>query len=255
MATNEKSGPTGRLAGRRILVTGAASGIGLETARLFIEEGARVTMFDVSADALKSASRDVGGDAVVVDLADSRAITRAVSEAVALMGGVDGVVNCAGVVVMKTLEDMTDEDWSRVLAVNLTAPFLLCRALAPWLKEAGGTIVNVASGAGLLPNGPMCTAYSGSKAGLIGFTKALAAELAPAVRANVVCPGLTRTPMTSFMFDDQEPGGNPPATASYAMQRAAEPREIAKACLFLTSEDASFVTGSTLVADGGRTYH
>jgi len=248
--------PSQRLAGRKVLITGAASGVGLACAKLFAAEGAKLALLDVNATGLAKAAEASGGAAFPVDLTDAAATVAAVEQAAAALGGLDGLVNSAGLATLSPLADLSLEAWSRTLAVNLTAPFVVCKAALPWLAAAGGTVVNIASGAGLLPSGGGSTAYSGSKGGLIAFTKALAAELAPAVRANVVCPGLVKTPMTEFMFAGYEDRpAEAPVVARYALKRPAEAVEIARACLFLTSDESSFVTGATLAVDGGRTFH
>ena len=244
-----------RLGGRKVFITGAASGIGLACAQLFVRHGALVAMADRDPKVTDLAA-EIGAVGLVVDLRDATAVSAAVAKAAEAMGGLDGVVNAAGVATLKPLGQMELEDWSTVMAINLNAPYLVCRAALPWLTAAGGTVVNIASGAGLLPGGGGSTAYSGSKGGLIAFTKALAAELAPAVRANVVCPGLTKTPMTAFMFEGYEGRmEEAPAVARYALRRPALPEEIANACLFLTSGESSYMTGSTVAVDGGRTFH
>ena len=244
-----------RLAGRKVLITGAASGIGLASARLFARHGAKLALFDIDQQGLDAAAAETGGAAFRVDLANPTETAAAVARAADGLEGLDGVVNCAGVALVRPLADISLEDWARTIAINLTAPYVICRAALPWLGK-GGTVVNIASGVGLHPSGRGTTAYSGSKGGLIAFTKALAAELAPKVRANVVCPGLVKTPMTAFMFEGYEDNPmNAPAVAHYALKRWAEPPEIANACLFLTSDESSYVTGATLAVDGGRTFH
>ncbi len=243
-----------RLKGHRVLITGAASGIGRATAELMAAEGAALVLVDVDAKGLTEVADRTGGKAVVIDLADTPALPAMVEQAVAHLGGLDGVVNCAGVHVAGSLSKMPLSDWNRALAVNLTAPYAICAAAARHLG-AGSSIVNVASGAGLVPDSPNITAYAASKGGLIAFTKAVAAELAPRVRANVVCPGLTHTPMVAHMLDAYEDPTQAPAAARYALRRPAQPEEIGRVILFLISDEASFVTGATVTADGGRTFH
>jgi NAD(P)-dependent dehydrogenase (short-subunit alcohol dehydrogenase family) len=144
------------------------------------------------------------------------------------------------------------EDWNRVLAVNLTAPFLLCREAIPHLRQAGGgTIVNVASGQGLVPSAPGLSAYAASKGGLVTFSKAMALELAPDIRVNAICPGVVDTPLLPPQM--REAAGAP--ESGYALKRVGEPEEIAAGILFLTSRESAFVTGIALAVDGGRTYH
>jgi NAD(P)-dependent dehydrogenase (short-subunit alcohol dehydrogenase family) len=170
---------TGPFHGRRILVTGAAKGIGLATLVRLAAEGARVAAL---------------GHAAAVDVADGAAVAGAIKASAAALGGLDGVVNAAGVDLYADIEAMAHADWERVLAVNLTGPFLVIQAAYPYLKAAGGgTIVNVSSAAGLLPLKNR-TAYCASKAGLQMASKALAMEAAPfGIRVNTVCPGAVET--------------------------------------------------------------
>jgi NAD(P)-dependent dehydrogenase (short-subunit alcohol dehydrogenase family) len=178
-----------RLAGRRIIITGGASGIGRATATLFAAEGAAIAVLDRSGTEAMAVAEAIGGTAVAVDVADAGSVTDAVVQAAEAMGGIDGVVNAAGVFSAAGLADTSPAMFARTLAVNLTGTFLVIQATAPLLLAAGqGTIVNIGSGVGLLPAGPGSTAYVASKGGVIAMTKALAQELAPAVRVNVVCP-------------------------------------------------------------------
>jgi NAD(P)-dependent dehydrogenase (short-subunit alcohol dehydrogenase family) len=245
-----------RLAGRRIIITGGASGIGRATAILFAAEGAAVAVLDRSGTEAMAVAEAIGGTAAAVDVADAESVTEAVVQAAEAMGGIDGVVNAAGVFSAAGLADTSPAVFARTLAVNLTGTFLVIQAAAPLLRAAGqGTIVNIGSGVGLLPTGPGSTAYVASKGGVIAMTKALAQELAPAVRVNVVCPGMVETAMTEGFL--RTPGGeiDPVLASRYALRRPAAPEEIAAAILFLTSSESSFVTGIALPVDGGRTYH
>jgi NAD(P)-dependent dehydrogenase (short-subunit alcohol dehydrogenase family) len=246
-----------RLAGRRVLVTGAASGIGRAVARRFAAEGARVALLD--RDAVGLAVLDIADAAgIPCDLLDAAAIAPAVERAAAALGGLDGVVNSAGVDLMRPLGEMAPEEWARVLVVNLTAPMLVCRAALPALRAAGsGTIVTVASGAALRPL-PERTAYCASKAGAVMFCKSLAIELAPHnIRVNAVCPGIVDTPMWRASWEGApEPERELERILDrYAMRRVARPEEIADAVLYLTSPESSYVTGTAIAVDGGRTFH
>jgi NAD(P)-dependent dehydrogenase (short-subunit alcohol dehydrogenase family) len=245
-----------RFQGRRIYLTGAASGIGLATARLLAQGGAGLALADIDAEGLERSAAATGGRALVVDLRDGAAIDASVAEAAAALGGLDGVINCAGVAHGAPLEALETADWDDVMAVNLTAPYRVCRAALPWLRgQASAAIVNVASAAALLPPGGGASAYAASKGGLISFTKALARELAPEIRVNVVCPGLAATPMMAAVLEGRS-GVDPAAFISaYALKRAADPLEVAEAIAFLCSQEASYVTGVTLAADGGRSFH
>jgi NAD(P)-dependent dehydrogenase (short-subunit alcohol dehydrogenase family) len=237
----------GRLQGRRILITGAASGIGRNTAELFVNEGAALALLDRNRDGLAEVAREIQGLPVEADVAQEPSVARAVEQGAAAMGGIDGIVNAAGIVIHGSVLDVGVADWQRVLDVNLTGIYIVVRCCLPWLKQAPlATIVNIASGQGLVPNNPNMTAYAASKGGVVNLTRALAAELAPSIRVNSVCPGMVDTPMTAGLQRELD---------RYAMKRIANPFEIAQAILFLTSAESSFVTGAALAVDGGRTFH
>jgi NAD(P)-dependent dehydrogenase (short-subunit alcohol dehydrogenase family) len=236
-----------RLQGRRILITGAASGIGRRTAELFAAEGALLTLLDCDRKRLAEVARETGGVTADADVTQEVSVARAVEQAATAMGGIDGVVNAAGIVIHGSVLDVGVADWKLVLDVNLSGTYIVVRCCLPWLAKAPfATIVNIASGQGLLPNTPNMTAYAASKGGIVNLTRALAAELAPSIRVNSVCPGMVDTPMTAGLQREVD---------RYALGRIAEPMEIAQAILFLTSTESSFVTGAALAVDGGRTFH
>ena len=246
--------------GRAFFVTGGASGIGLAVARLALQRGAKVCVVDRDADALMRAARELGSEAQVIacDVADAARVKEAVALAAARLGRLDAVVNAAGVDHLTPLERIADEDWARTLAVNLTGPMLVCRAAVPHLRRAGGgTIVNIASAAGLVPL-PGRSAYCASKAGVIMFGKALAMELAAdGIRVNAVCPGAVDTPLfrTSYEDADDASGALEAIRQRYALRRVAQPEELAEAVLYLSSSASSYVTGTAHAVDGGRSYH
>jgi NAD(P)-dependent dehydrogenase (short-subunit alcohol dehydrogenase family) len=237
----------GRLEGRRVLITGAASGIGRKTAELFANEGAALALLDRNGQGLVEAARETRGLVIEADVSQEPSVSQAVEQVAAAMGGIDGIVNAAGIVIHGSVLDVGVADWQRVLDVNLTGIYIVVRCCLPWLTKAPfGTIVNISSGQGLLPNTPNMTAYAASKGGVVNLTRALAAELAPSIRVNSVCPGMVDTPMTADGPHDVTP---------YALKRVADPLEIAHAILFLTGAESSFVTGAALAVDGGRTFH
>ncbi len=240
------------LEGRRVLVTGAASGMGRAVAMQLHQAGARLALFDRNADLLKAVAEPIGARSWVVDLTDAGQLQAAVDEAAAALGGLDGLVNSAGITGSGRLEDVDHDTWARTIAINLTSVFMMCKAALPHMAATdAGAIVNIASVAAL---GPVTssTAYAASKGGVVAFSKTLAAEVAPRIRVNVVCPGAVDTPMMddSYFVSRKELIGN-----RYALKRIGTADELANAIVFLLSSSSSFMTGTTLVVDGGAMYH
>jgi NAD(P)-dependent dehydrogenase (short-subunit alcohol dehydrogenase family) len=243
----ESTGGLGRLRGRRIVITGAASGIGRASALLFAEEGAQLALFDMDEHGAAQTAHQIGGHAFRVDVTDEGSLERAAAQAAQVLGGIDGVINAAGIMPTGRMAETPVAVWRKVLEVNLTGTWLVSRACLPWLqKERGSTIVNIASAAGLLPNAPGLTAYAASKGGVVNLTRAMAAELAPDIRVTCVCPGMVDTPMAEGFHNN---------VGNYALKRIADPQEIARVLMFLSSADSSYVTGAILAADGGRSFH
>ena len=243
----ESTGGLGRLRGRRIVITGAASGIGKATALLFAEEGAQLALFDMDERGAAQTAQHTGGHAFRADVTDEASLERAAAQAGQALGGIDGVINAAGIMPTGRMGETSVAVWRKVLEVNLTGTWLVSRACLPWLqKEQGSTIVNIASAAGLLPNAPGLTAYAASKGGVVNLTRAMAAELAPDIRVTCVCPGMVDTPMAEGFHNN---------VGNYALKRIADPQEIARVLMFLSSADSSYVTGAILAADGGRSFH
>lgn len=244
-----------RLKGRRIIITGAGSGIGLATARLFSAEGAKLGLLDLNIDAAHDLAASPGNFATELNVSDEQAVHSAVEQAAQAMGGIDGVVNAAGIISLGPLASTELDSWQRQIDVNMTGPFLLCRAALPWLQQfQGSTIVNIASAQALSPAGASC-GYAASKAGLLNFTKAIALELAPDIRANAICPGMVDTPMVSGVNQSANKPDATPTLGNYPLGRMAQPEEIAQAILYLTSEESSYVTGTAHAVDGGRSMH
>jgi NAD(P)-dependent dehydrogenase (short-subunit alcohol dehydrogenase family) len=235
------------------LVTGSARGIGLAAAARFLDDGWHVAMLDILGDTLRAAVRMLDrGDAVLpieADVSDPMAVRDAVQEAHRQFGRIDALVNNAGIAVFKPMLDVTLEEWQRVLAVNLTAPFLMTQAVAPIMRDqGGGAIVNITSISGLRAS-TLRVAYGTSKAGLAHLTKQQAAELAQyGIRVNAVAPGPVDTAMARAVH-------TPEIRADYhdhiPLNRYGLESELANAIRFLCSDEASYITGQVLAVDGG----
>ena len=238
------------LEGKRAVVTGGASGIGEAVVRRFIAEGARVAIFDVNSERAGAVARETGAEAHVVDVADAAAARKAMDSAVDALGGLDVLVNNAGVSHVRPLHATRDEDWRRMIDVNLAGVFYLTRAVVPLMRESGGVIVNNASASGVQPTRGE-GAYSAAKAGVIALTQSAALEYGPAVRVNCVSPGLIRTPMSEALFAN--PDVLEPVRRATPLRRAGTSEEIADVILFLASDLSRYMTGQNLVVDGGMT--
>ncbi|HEY5333042.1 MAG TPA: SDR family oxidoreductase [Solirubrobacterales bacterium] len=242
------------LGGRVALITGASSGIGAAAARRLAAAGAAVALVARRREPLEALAAELGEDAalpLVADVADSAQVAAAVDAVVARFGRLDVVVNSAGVSTPASLADTDDAVWGTHLDANLSGSFYVARASAPHLAE-GGSIVNVGSELAAIGM-PMYVAYCASKAGVIGLTKALAAELAPEIRVNAVCPGPVDTPMLAAEFElFGAEAAMAETLARVPLRRLAEAEEVAAAILYLTA-DAAYATGTVLALDGGTT--
>jgi 3-oxoacyl-[acyl-carrier protein] reductase len=241
------------LDGRVAVVTGASRGIGRAIARALAAEGAYVVLAARDAERLSQTVGEIaaaGGraDAVTVDVADRGSVNAAFSRVLEAHGRVDCLVNNAGVTRDNLLLRMKDEEWQQVLATNLGGAFLCTQAaLKPMIKRRAGRIVNVASVVGLTGNAGQAN-YAASKAGLVGFTKSVAREVASrGITVNAVAPGFIETDMTAAMTDKAKEA----VTSAIPMGRVGSPEDVAGAVVFLASDAAAYVTGQVLAVDGG----
>jgi NAD(P)-dependent dehydrogenase (short-subunit alcohol dehydrogenase family) len=247
---------SGLLSGQGAVVTGASSGIGAATARLFASEGGQLVLAGRRSQPLFELAEELGegAKAIPTDVSEPAQVARLAGEAESHLGRVDVVVNSAGVSKPAALSELSPEHWDEVISINLSGCFYVCREIGLQMHHAGGgAIVNVASESSFLGE-PMYVAYCASKGGVLTLTKALAAELAPSVRVNAVCPGSVDTDMLRRDFSSlPDPDHALAATqARIPLQRFAEPEEVARAVLFLAAE-ATFATGMALNLDGGTT--
>ena len=247
-----------RLAGRKAFITGISSGIGLACAKRFVDEGAVVGGFDVQAippggGHLPDAP-DQLGPVHIGDVRDEAAVITAVEQFVDQLGGIDILVNAAGVSTFGAVHELAADEWDRVVDINLKGTFLVCKHVVPHMVAAGaGSIINLASVEGLVGFASQA-AYNASKGGVVLLTRNMAADYGPSgVRVNCICPGLVETPMTAPLKEDWLKPIHDQFVGLHLLQRAAQPSEIASAAFFLASDDASFVHGHALVVDGGLT--
>ena len=242
-----------RLENKVTVITGAGSGIGAAIARAFVAEGARTALLDVNLPAAEELAAELGGDAAafaadVTELDQLEAAADAVSER---FGGIDALVNNAGIRIVKSFLDHTEEDWRRILDVNLTGQFLAAKAVVPHLITRGkGKVVNVASIAGI-GGRPNRVAYVAAKFGIVGLTRALAMDLsANNICVNAVCPSMIASPLNISLAEDAEIG--PQWAKDNLARRWGRPGDVAKVAVFLASDDADYVTGSEYRVDGGE---
>ena len=245
-----------RFEGKSIIITGAASGIGLATAKKFAAEGARLVLGDRNEEGVLAAASDIGANAIgmALDVADEASCQAIIDRAVAAHGGIDVLCNIAGVLDFGRMEDLDKTRWDRTIAVNLTGVYLMTRAAMPHLLKVRGNVVNMASAAGLV-GVPFNSVYVASKHGVVGLTKALALEYSKqGIRINCICPTGVKTPMIS---------GAPPQNIDWELVMRSvpwldggencDPEDIADAVAFLASAEARRITGVAFPVDGGQT--
>lgn len=243
-----------RLSGKRAIVTGAGSGFGAGIARRFIAEGAEVVLADINLDAAREIAAETGGHAVHVDVSRGASVDEMVETAKGLMGGVDILVNNAGITHLPApMEDVSEDDFDRVFAVNCKSVYLAARTLVPVMKAQGaGAILNIASTAGVSPR-PRLNWYNASKGWMNTATKAMAVELAPAgIRVNALNPVAGETPLLASFMGEDTPEMRAKFLSTIPLGRFSTPQDLANAALFLCSDEAAMITGACLEVDGGR---
>ena len=240
------------LEAKRVLITGGASGIGAATAARLLEEGSVVCVLDRDADGCEKIAAqlaDLAG-AIPADVTDRKQVQAAFAEAITLMGGVDVLINNAGISIRHNFLDITPEEWDRVIAVNLTGVFHVAQTAARHMMErGGGVILQTASTNGLVGQ-PYYADYNATKAGVIELTRTMALELAPKVRVCAVAPGYVLTPMQRAEYTDEM---LEEVNRKVPLRRHAQPEEIAALFTFLASDDAQYMTGHVYTCDGGET--
>jgi NAD(P)-dependent dehydrogenase (short-subunit alcohol dehydrogenase family) len=247
----------GRVAGKVAIVTGAASGIGRATARLLAEEGAAVVVADVDAEGGEATARQIqeaGGEGAFVrtDVSEAGQVEQLVRAAVERFGGLDILHNNAyWAPLYRPLVETSDQEWERTIAVTLKGVFLGCKYAIPvMIERGGGSIVNTASTAALAAS-PQFAAYMAAKGGVVALTRSVAMDYGgQGIRCNAICPGLTETPATAPVLADPE--RRRWLESKLLVGRVGQPEDIARGVLYLCSDESSFMTGQTLVVDGGR---
>jgi meso-butanediol dehydrogenase/(S,S)-butanediol dehydrogenase/diacetyl reductase len=245
------------LTNKRVLITGGASGIGAATAARFLEEGSQVCILDRDTKACEAIRHQLPAisEAIIADVSDLKEVESAFAEAVRAMGGVDVLINNAGISIRHNFLDITPEEWDKVIAVNLTGVFYVAQTAARHMMErlsvepGAGVILQTASTNGIMGY-PYYADYNATKAGVIELTRSMALELAPKIRVCAVAPGYVLTPMQRAEYSDAMLDE---VNQKIPLRRHAKPEEIAALFAYLASDDAAFATGHVYTMDGGET--
>ncbi len=243
-----------RLKGKTAIVTGGAQGFGAGIVRKFAAEGARVMVADINGDGAQALADEVSGIACAVDVGRAASVDAMAEAAIRAFGHVDILVNNAGITHLpKPMETVTEDEFDRVLTVNVKSVYLTARALVPQMKARGtGAILNVASTAGLSPR-PNLNWYNASKGWMITATKTMAVELAPkGVRVNAICPVAGETPLLKSFMGEDTPEMRAKFLSTIPLGRFSTPEDMGNAACFLCSDEASMITGVAMEVDGGR---
>lgn len=240
------------LSGKKVVVTGGASGIGLATAVRFLEEGSRVAIMDIDRWALAAAleCHPAIGGTIEADVSDPSRVEGAFREADDCLGGIDVLVANAGISIRRPFVDIPNEQWARVLGVNLHGVFFCAREAARRMRAQGSGIILMTASTNGTEGHSFYADYNASKAGVILLAKTMALELAPEVRVNAVCPGYVLTPMQKAEY---APGTLEALDRKIPMKRHADPKEVAALFAFLASSEAAYITGADIRIDGGET--
>ena len=245
-----------KLQGKSAIVTGGGSGIGLACTKLFSNEGANVAIFGRRQDRLNATAKEVGSQVLTVtgDLMVNNDLDNLVSKTLQTFGKIDIVVNNGGIFTGSPIHETNDKDWDTIMNTNLRSAFQLTKRVLPHMIEnKTGIFVHISSIAGLIAI-PGVAAYNVSKGALLQFNRSIAMENGPlGIRSNAVCPGLVKTEMTEELMKDEKLMQE--WSKDYPIGRFGVPEDIASACLYLASDDSSFVTGVALPVDGGFTAH
>ena len=245
-----------RFEGMSVLVTGATRGIGKACAEAFLAEGARVAINGSTGDSVTAAMPAFSGEVIAApgDVSSAAGCKVVLETALATFGGLDVLVNNAGIFRRGRIEEMEESDWDDVMAANIKSVQFCTKYAIPALREARGSIVNIASESGL--NGyPETTAYCASKGAVVNLTRSMAMELAPEIRVNALCPGVVETDMSraGFAIDGDQDEGIRRQHMAYPLQRIGTLEQSAEAVLFLASDAAGFISGAALPMEGGAT--